>query len=79
MRAGEMQQAERQFGTVKWFNFSKGYGFLVLSDFSEIFVHINEVKDEVELRKGDKVSFVVDHGKHGKPFARRCEIVGETQ
>lgn len=46
-------------GTVKFFNASKGYGFITPDDGSkDIFVHITAVKDGVEhLNEGDKVEY----------------------
>lgn len=51
-------------GTVKFFNDSKGYGFITPDDGSkDVFVHINGLVDEV--REGDKVSFEVEEGRKG--------------
>ncbi|HYG39775.1 MAG TPA: cold-shock protein [Cytophagales bacterium] len=51
-------------GTVKFFNNSKGFGFITPSDSSEdIFVHISGLVDEV--RENDKVKFDVEKGKKG--------------
>lgn len=54
-----------QTGKVKFFNESKGYGFLV-DDASgqEIFVHVTALKGEV-LRENDRVSFEIVDGKKG--------------
>ncbi len=51
-------------GTVKFFNESKGYGFITPEDGSkDVFVHINGLIDEV--REGDKVSYDVQEGQKG--------------
>jgi CspA family cold shock protein len=51
-------------GTVKFFNESKGFGFIIPSDgSSEIFVHVSGLKDNV--RENDKVTFDVEQGKKG--------------
>lgn len=51
-------------GTVKFFNNSKGFGFIKPSDSSEdIFVHQSGLIDEI--REGDKVKFDVEQGKKG--------------
>jgi CspA family cold shock protein len=50
-------------GTVKFFNNSKGFGFITSEDSEEIFVHVTGLKDEV--RENDKVTFEVEQGKKG--------------
>jgi CspA family cold shock protein len=51
-------------GTVKFFNDSKGFGFIKPSDSSEdIFVHSSGLIDEI--RQNDKVKFDLERGKKG--------------
>lgn len=51
-------------GTVKFFNGSKGYGFIKVDDSGEeIFVHATGLLDQV--RENDKVSFEIAEGKKG--------------
>lgn len=51
-------------GTVKFYNETKGFGFIVDQDTKEeIFVHSSGLIDEI--RKDDKVSFKTTHGKKG--------------
>lgn len=51
-------------GTVKFFNNSKGYGFITPEDGGkDIFVHINGLIDEIA--EGDKVSYEVEEGRKG--------------
>lgn len=51
-------------GTVKFFNESKGYGFVIEDDSKkEYFVHISGLIDEV--REGDAVEFELEQGKKG--------------
>ena len=53
-----------QEGTVKFFNNTKGFGFIKPSDSSEdIFVHESGLIDEI--RENDKVKFDVERGKKG--------------
>lgn len=53
-----------QEGTVKFFNESKGFGFITPADSSsDIFVHVSGLIDEVY--QDDKVSFDTEEGKKG--------------
>jgi len=53
-----------QTGTVKFFNESKGFGFIKPADSSEdIFVHISGLVDQI--RENDKVQFEVEQGRKG--------------
>ncbi len=62
--------AERQTGTVKWFNNSKGYGFIAPNDGSkDLFVHFSAIQDSGNgyrsLNEGDRVEFDVEQGNKG--------------
>ncbi len=59
--------AERESGTVKWFNASKGYGFITKEDGSDIFVHFSSINTEgfKTLKEGQKVEFEVTDGDKG--------------
>jgi CspA family cold shock protein len=55
-------------GTVKWFNASKGFGFITPEDGSDdLFVHHSEIKTEgyASLDEDQKVTFDVGEGKKG--------------
>ena len=54
-------------GTVKWFNGSKGFGFITQEDGTDVFVHHSEIKGEgyKTLAEGDLVSFDVVKGDKG--------------
>jgi CspA family cold shock protein len=53
-----------QEGTVKFFNETKGFGFIKPNDGSaDIFVHVSGLIDEI--RENDKVTFEVQQGKKG--------------
>lgn len=59
-------------GTVKWFNVTKGYGFIEPEDGgNDIFVHITAVqKSGMEgLNEGQKVSFDLEEGRNGRMAA----------
>lgn len=59
--------AERETGTVKWFNASKGYGFITRESGDEIFVHYSSIRDEgyKKLEEGQKVEFDVVEAEKG--------------
>jgi CspA family cold shock protein len=60
-------------GVVKFFNNTKGFGFIKPSDASEdVFVHESGLIDEI--RENDKVKFELEHGKKGLN-AVRVELV----
>ena len=51
-------------GTVKFFNETKGFGFITPDDGSkDVFVHVNGLSGEI--REGDKVSYDVEEGQKG--------------
>ncbi|GLU53312.1 MULTISPECIES: cold-shock protein [Dyadobacter] len=51
-------------GTVKFFNDSKGFGFISPSNGDQdIFVHVSGLQDDI--RENDKVSYEVENGKKG--------------
>ena len=56
-------------GIVKWFNATKGYGFIQPEDGSnDVFLHISDVQRAgiTEVREGDKLEFDVVRGQQGK-------------
>ena len=59
-------------GTVKWFNPTKGFGFIQPDDGSkDVFVHISAVERSGlgDLREGQRVSFDIERGQQGKTSA----------
>ena len=66
-------------GTVKFFNTTKGYGFIEPEDGSkDVFVHISAVERAGlhTLSEGQKVSFELEPGRDGKSSAENLSIVG---
>ena len=63
----ESEEEDRQKGTVKWFNATKGFGFVICEDGKEIFVHFRALKHggRRSLKDGSRISFVVTHGDRG--------------
>ena len=60
-------------GTVKFFNASKGFGFITQDSGSDLFFHISEVQGQ-EPQDGDKIEYEVGDGKKG-PCAVNVKVV----
>ena len=58
---------ERQTGTVKWFNGTKGYGFIEQDSGGDVFVHFSAITGEGyrNLEEGQRVEFSVTEGPKG--------------
>lgn len=65
--SGGAAAGPRESGQVKWFNVSKGFGFIVKDDGDEIFVHFRSIRgaDRRGLKDGQRVSFVVAESEKG--------------
>ena len=68
--------AERETGTVKWFNAGKGYGFITKEDEQDVFVHYSSIRGVGyrTLEEGQKVEFEVVEGDKG-PQAQDVDIL----
>lgn len=68
--------SERKSGTVKWFNASKGYGFITSDKEGDIFVHYSSISSNGyrSLEEGQRVEFSVSQGEKG-PQAQNVTIV----
>ena len=61
-------------GTVKYFNSSRGYGFINVPGNPDRFFHVSDLKDPKPPNVGDSVTFEVAVGKGGRPVAVRVQI-----
>jgi CspA family cold shock protein len=59
--------SDRIQGTVKWFNATKGYGFIAREGGEDVFVHYSAIQSEgfKSLTEGQKVEFSVETGPKG--------------
>ncbi len=59
--------SERIVGTGKWFNNSKGYGFIARDGGEDVFVHFSAIQSEGfrTLQEGQQVEFTVEKGPKG--------------
>ena len=67
--------ADRVTGTVKWFNATKGFGFIEREDGKDVFVHYSATSGSGyrSLEEGQRVEFTVTEGQKG-PQAENVEI-----
>lgn len=59
--------ATREQGVVKWFNDSKGFGFIQRNSGEDVFVHFRAIQADGHrtLRDGQRVEFIVAQGQKG--------------
>jgi CspA family cold shock protein len=59
--------ADRITGTVKWFNASKGYGFIAREGGKDVFVHFSAIQGEGyrNLNEGEQVEFSIEDSPKG--------------
>ena len=69
--------SEQTRGTVKWFNSSKGYGFISREEGEDVFVHFQSIVADgyKTLNENDEVEFTVTEGQKG-PQAVDVKVVG---
>ncbi len=59
--------SERYVGTVKWFNATKGFGFIGREDGEDVFVHFSAIQMDGyrTLEEGQRVEFTIEQGPKG--------------
>jgi CspA family cold shock protein len=60
--------SNRVNGVVKWFNASKGYGFISNNEGEDLFVHFSSIRENGgyrSLEEGQEVEFTIGEGKKG--------------
>lgn len=79
-KAKSQPEGDRESGKVKWFNFSKGFGFITRDQGDDIFVHYRSIrgKGRRTLYEGQVVEFLVTEGEKGLQ-AEDVEIIGKEQ
>lgn len=71
--------SEKQTGTVKWFNTTKGYGFIAPdSGGKDVFVHISAVERSglTGLADNAKITYTLQEGRDGRQSAVDLELQG---
>ena len=68
--------SERRKGTVKWFNSTKGFGFISQESGDDVFVHFKSIIGDgyKSLNEGDQVEFTLGQGQKG-PQANEVEVL----
>lgn len=68
----------RMNGNVKFYNVSKGYGFVTAEDGKDYFVHMSGLGEGVRLHENDAVTFEIEEGDRG-PKAVNVQVVESSE
>lgn len=68
--------SDRITGTVKWFNSTKGFGFIEREEGSDVFVHYSEINSEGfrNLEEGERVEFTIVEAEKGQQAQNVVQI-----
>ena len=68
--------SNREVGTVKWFNSSRGFGFIARENAEDVFVHHTAIQGEgyKSLEEGQRVEFTVEQGPKGLQAAQVARL-----
>jgi cold shock protein len=61
-------------GTVKWFDTTKGYGFIASNGRPDVFVHARDCRP-CEPGSGDKVTYTLGYSRDGRPCAQDVKVI----
>lgn len=77
---GDALNIKREKGQVKWFNVSKGYGFITRESGDDVFVHFRGIRGRGRrnLQEGQTVNFILTQGEKG-PQADDVVVEGEEK
>jgi CspA family cold shock protein len=78
LRRPRIEEGIMPVGTVKWFNSTKGYGFIAPDDGQkDVFVHVSAVERSgmANLQEGQRLSFELEKGQQGKMAAVNLKAV----
>lgn len=84
MRSGTADFARREnvrlTGHVKWFNNTKGYGFIQQDNGEDVFVHFSAIQEQgfKSLEEGESVEFEIIQGPKGPQAEKVTKVVGGT-
>jgi CspA family cold shock protein len=70
--------SDRVIGTVKWFNNTKGYGFIQPDEGADVFVHfsaIQQVEGYRTLEAGQRVEFTIEESAKGPQASNVVKVV----
>lgn len=69
--------SEKEQGTVKWFNGSKGYGFIERESGEDVFVHYSAIVGDGfrNLFEGERVEFIVTQGAKGLQAEEVSQVI----
>jgi cold shock protein len=76
IQKGSRGESEMANGVVKWFNNSKGFGFITQENGEDVFVHFSAITGDgfKSLNEGDKVTFEVVKGPKGLQAANVSKV-----
>ena len=73
---GDMDESDQEAGTVKWFNTTKGFGFITRDSGEDVFVHFRSIRGDGHrsLQEGQRVHFYVSASDKGMQAEDVCII-----